>query len=136
MERYKIITLVDITRTNCPRNEPDPIRVGQQANFNSVLQAIGLRSNMTWDKDPEMYTGRLPDGIDGKANHWIWEFVVERDYVFLKETDPVGLLVDDLQGVPIIVDLNNNADISPAAIQTKGNNVNTWVKIMSQFNLD
>jgi hypothetical protein len=136
MERYKIITLVDITRTNCPRNEPDPIRVGQQANFNSVLQAIGLRSNMTWDKDPEMHTGRLPDNLDGKANHWVWEFVVERDYVFLKETDPVGLLVDDLNGVPIITDLNNNADISPAAIQTKGNNINTWVKIMSQFNLD
>jgi hypothetical protein len=136
MERYKIITLVDITRTNCPRNEPDPVKVGQQANFNSVLQAIGLRSNMTWDKDPEMHTGRLPDNLDGKANHWVWEFVVERDFVFLKETDPVGLLVDDLNGVPIITDLNNNADISPAAIQTKGNNINTWVKIMSQFNLD
>ena len=136
MERYKIITLVDITRTNCPRNEPDPIRVGQQANFNSVLQAIGLRSNMTWDKDPEMHTGRLPDNIDGKANHWVWEFVVERDYVFLKETDPVGLLVDDLQGVPIVANLKNNIEITPAAIQTKGTNINTWVTILSQFGLD
>ena len=136
MERYKIITLVDITRTNCPRNEPDPIRVGQQANFNSVLQAIGLRSNMTWDKDPEMHTGRLPDGIDGKANHWVWEFIVERDYVFLKETDPVGLLVDDLQGVPIVANLKNNFEITPAAIQTKGTNINTWVTILSQFGLD
>lgn len=137
MERYKIITLVDITRTNCPRNEPNPLKVGQQANFNSVLQAIGLRSNITWDRDPEMHIGRLPDNIEGKANHWIWEFVVERDFVFLKDgKDPVGLLVDDLHGVPIVSDLNNNVEISPAAIQTKGTNANTWVQIMSQYNLD
>jgi hypothetical protein len=136
MERYKIITLVDITRTNAPRNESDRLKVGQQANFNSILQAIGLRSNMTWDKDPEMHTGRLPDEIEGKANHWVWEFTVERDFVFLKNNDdPVGLLIDDLHGVPIVIDLNNNVEISPAAIQTKGNNINTWVKVMSKFNL-
>lgn len=137
MERYRIITLVDITRTNCPRNEPDKVKVGQQANFNSLIQAIELRSNVDWDKDPEMNTGRLPDNLDGKANHWIWEFTVERDFVFLKDnTDPVGLLVDDLNGVPIVADLTNNVELSPAAIQTKGPNANTWVKIISQLNLD
>jgi hypothetical protein len=135
MERYKITTLVDITRTNCPRNETDALKLGQQANFNSIIQAVGMRSNAEWDRDPEMHTGRLPDDIDGKANHWVWEFTVERDYVFLKGNDPAGLLIDDLHGVPIVPDLKNNVELTPSVFQTKGNNINTWVKIMSQHNL-
>ena len=134
MERYQVTTLVDITRTNCPRNEPDRIKVGEQANFNSLLQAIGMRSNASWEIDPVMHNGQLPDDIEGKANYWIWEFQGERDLVFSKDGDPLGLLVDDLHGVPIVPDLKNTVDISPAVFQTKGNNINTWVKIISQLN--
>jgi hypothetical protein len=134
MERYQVITLVDITRTNCPRNEPDRIKVGEQANFNSLLQAIGMRSNASWDRDPVMNTGQLPDGIEGKANYWVWDFQGERDLVFNKDGNPLGLLIDDLHGVPIVPDLRNSIDIDPAAFQTKGNNINTWVKIISQLN--
>ena len=130
MARFRIITLVDITRTNPHRSETDKLKLAQQANFNSLLQAIGLRSNVTWNTDPKLHTGRLPDGIDGKANHWIWEFDCERQDVFLRDDDPVGLLVDDLNGVPIIGQLTNTADLSPPAIQTKGSNVNTWVEII------
>ena len=52
MPRYKIITLVDITRTNPDRSERDQLKVSQQANFNSLIQAIGLRSNVDWERDP------------------------------------------------------------------------------------
>lgn len=130
MPRYQIITLVDITRTDPARTETDPMKLGQQANFNSLLQAIGLRSNVTWVRDPKMHTGALPDDLEGKANHWIWEFDVEREAVFDKEDDPVGLLVDDLHGVPIVDQLMNSVDISPAAFQTKGNNANAWLSII------
>lgn len=130
MALYKFITLVDVTRSNVPRTETDPIKLGQQANFNSLLQAIGLRSNVEWNLDPKKETGRLPDPADGKATHWIWEFETERDYVFHKGDDPVGLLVDDLHNVPIISMLENSVDITPAAFQTKGNNINTWVSII------
>lgn len=130
MPRYKIITLVDITRANPDRKELDRLKLGQQANFNSLLQAIGLRSNVQWTVDPKKYTGSLPYPLEGKANHWIWEFDAEREDVFLKDNDPVGLLKDDLHGVPIISNLENSADINPAAIQTKNGNTNTWVEII------
>jgi len=127
MNRYKIVTLIDITKSNASRTESDKIKIGQQSNFNSLLQSIGIRSNIQWFDDPVMYSGRLPADIDGAANHWIWEFGVEQADVFLKEIDPVGLLKDDLDGVPVVIDLNNNVDINPPIFKTKGNDINTWL---------
>ena len=130
MARYRIITLIDITRSKPAREEKIQLKIGQQSNFNSFLQAIGLRSNVEWSSDPKKYQGRLPEPADGKATHWIWEFECERDEVFSKDGDPVALLLDDLYGVPIVSDLENSADLSPSAIQTKGQNINTWVEML------
>ena len=130
MARYKIITLVDITRTKPQRSETDTLKISQQANFNSLLQAIGLRSNVTWVNDPKKHTGALPGDLDGKANHWIWEFDVEREEIFLEDNNPAALLVKDMHGVPIITQLEDTADITPAAFQTLGNNINTWLSII------
>ena len=127
MPRYQIVTLVDITRTNPTRSETDQHALAQQANFNSLLQSIGLRSNVTWITDPKEHTGRLPAPSTGKANHWIWIFDIEREDTFLKDGNPVGLLLEDLHGVPIIDGLNNTAIIDPAAFQTQGDNANTWI---------
>jgi len=127
MARYRIITLVDITRADPDKKETDPVKKNQQANFNTLVQTIGLRSNITWIKDPQKKTGSLPLSIKGKATHWIWEFDCEREDVFLKNLDPTGLLADDLHGVPVIDRLENSTDISPAAFQTKNDNQNTWV---------
>lgn len=126
MQRYKIVSLVDITRSMASRSETDKIKIGQQSNFNSLLQAIGLRANIEWKIDPKMFNGRLPEGLDGSASHWIWEFDVERQDVFLKSQDAVGLLVDDLHGVPVVSQLNNSTNIDPACFITIGKNQNTW----------
>ena len=131
MARYKLITLVDITRTNPRRDETDSLRVKQQANFNSLVQAINLRSNIEFFSDPEFNKGRLPDPLTGKANHWIAEFEVEREDVFLKDGDPVGLLIEDLNGVPIIPDLNSSVDLNPAVLITSGKKANIWFTIIS-----
>ncbi len=127
MARYTIITVVDITRSKPSRTETDLLKLGQQANFNSLLQAIGLRSNITWDQDPKMYTGRLPEPLEGKANHWIWEFDTERDDTFLVDDDPIGLLKDDVDLVPIVGRLNNTTDIEPAVFRTNGKDSNIWI---------
>jgi hypothetical protein len=130
MQRYRITTLVDITRSQASRTETNKIKIGQQSNFNTFLQSIGLRANITWHQDPVKHTGRLPEPLEGKADHWVWEVDVESQDVFLKDDDPVGLLRDDLHGVPVVNNLENSVDLSPAAIQLKGNNQNTWVEII------
>jgi hypothetical protein len=126
MPRYRIITLVDITRTNAGKLDSSDLKIKQQQNFNSLRQSIELRANVEWQTDPIKHSGSLPAPLEGKAAHWIWEFEVEREEVFLKNTDPVGLLLDDLNGVPIIDGLNNTAVIDPAAFQTRGPNTNIW----------
>jgi hypothetical protein len=77
--------------------------------------------------DPTEHRGILPHPLEGRANHWVWTFEVERDEVFNKDGDPVGLLLDDLHGVPVISELNNSVDIDPAVFQTQGPNTNIWV---------
>lgn len=131
MPRYQLITLIDITRTGATKSNGNSHQLMQQSNFNSLRQSIELRSNVEWSSDPAMSTGQLPNCIDGKATHWIWEFTVEREDVFLADANPVALLMDDLHGVPIIADLENSVELDPAAIQTKGSSINTWVCIMS-----
>jgi hypothetical protein len=128
MPRYQIITLVDITRTNPTRVETDKLKLAQQANFNSLLQSIGLRSNVSWVKDPVVRSGRLPHPLDGAATHWQWTFDAERDEVFLKDSDPVGLLKDDLNGIPIIANLTNSVELDPACFFTYGDKTNIWVE--------
>ena len=130
MARYEIITLVDITRHNITRSETDKLKIGQQANFNSLIQAIGLRANIGWHSQPAMKNGSLPAPFKGKATYWIWIFETEREDEFLKDNDPVGFLTADLHGVPIIDNLLNSADIYPAAFQTSGENANTHVSII------
>lgn len=127
MARYQLITLVDITRTNPSRSETDQHKLKQQANFNTLLQSIGLRSNVTWITDPKEQSGSLPYPLKGKATHWIWEFDIEREDTFLKDGNPVGLLLEDLHGVPVIDGLNNTAIVDPAAFQSHGDNANVWV---------
>lgn len=127
MPRYRIITLVDITYSNPDRDEKSQLKLGQQANFNSLIQAIGLRANVSWGSEPKQKSGSLPLPLLGKANHWIWEFEVEREDVFLADGDSVKLLVDDLHEVPVIDRLNNSVDLHPSMFQSKGDSINIWV---------
>jgi hypothetical protein len=130
MPRYRITTLIDITRTNAGKSDTDDFKQRQQSNFNSLRQSIELRSNVEWQQDPVKQTGRLPAPFDGRASYWIWEFETERDDLFLKDNDPVALLKQDLDGVPMILGLEETVDINPATIQTQGKTVNTHVEII------
>jgi hypothetical protein len=127
MARYIIITLVDITRNNITRSETDQLKIKQQANFNSLIQAIGLRANVSWTADPRYDKGTLPFGLGGKAAYWEWHFDTEREDVFKRDNDAVALLVDDLHGVPVIDGLNNSVDLNPSAFVSKGSKPNIWV---------
>ena len=130
MPRYRITTLVDITRTNATRSETDEKRVSQQANFNSLIQAIGMRANVEWQTDPIKNDGRLPDPWQGRSNYWTWEFDVEREEVFEQDGDPVHLLREDLNGVPVINKLDETIDLDPCAFITNGDKANTSVEII------
>jgi len=114
--KYKILTQVDITRSRPLRDDPDVVKQGQQANFNSLRQAIELRAIIIDDRDPY---------VDN--NWWVYEFNTDREDQFLKNNDPVGLLVDDIDGVPYVSGLNTSAEKDPAVFKTTGSKINTKV---------
>ena len=114
--KYKILTQVDITRSRPLRDDTDMVKQGQQANFNSLRQAIELRAIIIDDRDPYIEDG-----------WWTYEFNTDRDDQFLTNGDPVGHLVDDIDGVPIVTGLNSIIDFDPAVFKTKGSKINTKV---------
>lgn len=121
MIRYKLETTVDITQTNPDRADTDSRRHAQQSNFNALIQGIELRALVTWDEEPVMVEYK---DIDTK---WYWSFFVEREDVFLKDDDPVGLLKDDLKGIPIIGNLSNNVKFKKNCFITTGPDCNIWL---------
>lgn len=131
MSRYRIITLVDITRSHARRGDSDSIKVGQQSNFDTLLQTINLRANISWDQDPEKNLGALPEPFSGKAAYWIWEFYTERQDLFLENDDPVHLLKRDLHKVPVVSNLTETIDLNPAIFDLESTRYNTSV---SQIN--
>lgn len=130
MNRYRITTLVDITRSRPSRSDPSELKHGQQSNFNTLLQAIGLRANVAADVDPKQDDGRLPEPFKGRGTYWVYEFEPERADSFLDGTDPVGHLVKDLNGVPIIDNLTNSVSFDIPAFKTLGKDINTLIEII------
>ena len=120
MQSYKLTTYVDITRTNAHR-EDDYVLVGQQRNFDALVQGIGLRANVFWDQDP------YPQ-MNGEGMEWIWTFHIETEDVFVKDGDPVGLLLDDLHGIPIELGLQETANIDKPILSTKGEKANIKIQ--------
>lgn len=113
---FSILTLIDITETGSHRG-PDKLAVSQQANFNTLIQVIGLRVNPMPKRvnTHEKNIDKLGFGSKYKGKQKYWEFVFEIDY---GETS-VEILEDDFHLVPFIKELENTANFEPAVFDTK-----------------
>ena len=121
MPRYKIKTTVDITRSNPGREDTNSVRNGQQLNFNTLLQGIGMRANVEWDNDPQPVEYQ-------DTKEWFWEFETEQVDVFATKDDPVGLIKQDLQGIPVIRNLTETVALEKPIFIPSGDNQNIWIK--------
>ena len=115
-------TLFDITNTNQSnrrgllQNEPDHDSVKQrmqQANFETILQVISMRSQPENITEPKVVQTKFGDGSPwGSAyksrkpiNCWEFEFTVNYKQVFANDQGKLGALLQDCRGVPMIKDL-------------------------------
>ena len=112
----KLYTLVDITETGMHRG-PDRNAVRQQANFNSVIQSIGIRANVTPQgvKKHNGFISKLNFGsaYKGKQNYWEFMFTIEYGETSLE------MLKDDFNLVPVLDDLEETVALEPAIFITK-----------------
>jgi len=85
----------------------------QQRNWETLTQLISLRTQIDNVVEPVQ-----------NQEEWHFEFTTETD-VFNDGTDPVGVLKADSDGVPMLISLDNRADIDPVLI-TSGTRQNIW----------
>ena len=125
MDKFRITTLVDITETGARRGE-DPLAYRQQQNFLTVLQTIGLRTNIEYTSGPRCITA-IPQekelGSDYKGEQTIWEFDFDSP---APDALTVDMLNSDFNLIPIITDLAETAKFkNPIFITQKPKITNT-----------
>lgn len=126
--RYKLYTLVDITNTNQyrPTTINDVLRWKEQ-NFNTVLQTIGLRASISHYNKPyplETCGSLVGFDTDDVIRVWRFDFETDREDLFQKDDDPVGLLKDDFHLVPYIKGLDELMEQQFAVFVSKGEGKN------------
>jgi hypothetical protein len=83
----------------------------KEQNFNTVLQTLGIRANISYAHSPmvsEVKGSLVGFDTDKIIRVWRFDFYTERDYLFEKDGDPVGLLKDDFTLVPYINGLDED----------------------------
>ena len=123
MHEYRVHTLVDIT-SNGNLNKQFPFQTlsgdvihdknslaiakNQNSNFNTMLQLLQMRGNVTWENPPtrtEVPTlGNHGFGsfYEGKQTIWHFQFFTEQVGVYGDDIDPTAFLQTDFHQVPIV----------------------------------
>jgi len=90
----------------------------QQRNWETITQLISLRTQISRLQTPKK-----------DNNIWSFEFETETPYVFGPEENPTEMLLSDSAGVPMLVGLGNNKNLTPFLVVT-GNEQNIWFDIL------
>lgn len=122
MESYRLYTLIDITETNVSRGSGNDLKRDQQRNFQSLVQVLSLRTQplnismpirLINGDDYISLTGdtyKFGSMYEGSHKVWSLDFNIEFDNLFEdNKGNPVGLLLEDLNEVPIINGLEETA---------------------------
>jgi hypothetical protein len=128
--KFRIQTLVDITETRARRQDDDKFAYKQEANFQTVLQTIGLRTNITYDNSPNFENttiGKMnfDDKYKGKQMLWTFDFEIESEGAL-----DINMLSNDFNLIPIITGLNETAKIEQALFKTTPGNSNIIFSII------
>jgi hypothetical protein len=121
---YKLYTYVDITHTGQYRAEPgkEAARWKEQ-NFNTVLQTLGIRSNINFSTNPivtEVKGSLIGFDTNQLIRVWRFDFYTEREHVFEVDDDPIGFLKQDFELVPYIQGLDELMHQNYAVFITEG----------------
>ena len=95
----------------------------QQCNWETINQIISLRTL------PENITSPV---FVGTAKMWYFEFDVVDPASIFRDGNPVGYLLNDCVGVPMILGLDEIAGIASTIVGT-GSDANIWFELIDQI---
>jgi len=113
---YTLYTLVDITETG-EHHGPDEKSVNQQANYNTVIQVLGLRANPAPIKTISHHESvkDIEFGSRFRCVQRYWQFEFEIEY----GAPPLEDILDDFDLVPVIDGLDETVKLAPAIFSSK-----------------
>ena len=128
--KFKIQTLVDITETGARRQSEDKFAYKQEANFQTVMQTIGMRVNLEYTKSPSfelisLEKSSFGDKYIGKQMLWTFDFDIEFEGALTLE-----MLKNDFDLIPIITGLNETALLTKALFRTSGKDKNIIFSVL------
>lgn len=128
-ERFLGYTLVDITPTRVIKNYTNNVSArNQQRNWETVKQAVGLRSQMYVIQEPVCSTRDATElfgeTFSGHQAVWYWEFRSDHAEVYQIDNDPCGGLYQDFKNVPIVAGLSETVSFALPIFYTTGPNKN------------
>jgi hypothetical protein len=131
---FRINTLIDITETKARRQDNDKFAYKQQANFQTLLQTLGLRTQVFYDNSPsfdKLSTSKFDfsDKYIGKQNVWTFDFYIEYEGGL-----SLDMLTEDFDLIPIITGLNETIDTDKALFRTTGKDKNILFSVNDQGN--
>lgn len=105
--KIRIKTLVDVTRTDVRRKgQGDEQKLLQQQNYQTLQQIINLRNLIDNNDDPFVetrdVTGEFGSSYKGEHKVWTYEFEVDHNDAYNDGEDPVGLLKQDMEQIPVL----------------------------------
>ena len=137
MDIIEIKTLIDITNTEVRRiNQGTQQELDQFRNWTTLMQCIGLRAIMSYDRNP------ISDIVDikglgfgsefkGKHRVWTFQFRPDRADAFADKNDQIALLRNDLDKIPVILKLTETINTLQAVFDlTDLKLANTIVKAL------
>ena len=137
MEVIEIKTLVDITNTDVRRiNQGTQQQLDQFRNWTTLLQCIGLRAIINYDRGPKVEEVDIKgmgfgSEYKGKHNVWTFQFRPDTEGAFANDTSSTGLLKEDLDMIPVILNLTETINTARAVFHTSDVKIaNTVVKAL------
>ena len=113
--RFKIRTLVDITETRARKGEDD-VLYGQQQNLMTLINTLGLRTNINTIGSPSAEFCKATEfGKDYKGEQKVWTQLIEVDY---EEATNIDFMINDFDLVPVISGLSETAEFDIPIFRT------------------
>jgi hypothetical protein len=137
MEVIEIKTLVDITNTDVRRiNQGTQQELDQYRNWTTLLQCIGLRAIIEYDRNPRESVEDVKglgfgSQYAGKQKVWTFQFRPDRSEAFGDKDNPIFLLKQDLDKIPVILNLTETINTQQAVFDLADEKrANTVVKAL------
>jgi len=130
VHRYQVVTFFDCTKTGIQNHRRSASLTvsdwqylrNQQRNYETIIQCLSLRCQPLNIAGPYIYTN------NDNQLYWSIQFETDKEDIFRLKDDPIGVLKQDCQHVPMIVGLGESERelfFTPYMI-THGSSTNTF----------